>query len=64
MYEKFSGYVEDEEARMKKTLTKLSYNIDALNTLTLLTGKGRLDKVRFPTCFSCSHQLAPVSASL
>ena len=44
LYEEFSGYVDKEQARMKRTLSKISYNIDAPNALSLITGKGQLDK--------------------
>lgn len=45
LFDKFKSYVTREEQRMKETLETIKYRIDAPNTLTLLLGSGRLEKV-------------------
>lgn len=42
---KFQGYVEDEERKMIAKLEAFRYDIDAADTLNLITGPGRIDKV-------------------
>jgi hypothetical protein len=43
--EKFKSHVEAEEARLAKNLRKVDYIIDGTDTLTLITGVGRIEKV-------------------
>lgn len=50
LFERFKPYIEDEESRMKKKLVALMYHIDAPNTLSLVTGSGRLEKVSITPC--------------
>ncbi len=45
LFHRFKGFVDDEELRMQKTLESIKYNIDAPNTLRLVIGPGRLEKV-------------------
>ena len=45
LFGRFQDYIEQEEARMQKMLHTLKYKIDAENTLRLVTGPGRLEKV-------------------
>lgn len=42
---KFKRYAEEEEARLKGNLEAVMYNIDAPDTLALVTGLGRIDQV-------------------
>ena len=43
---KFESYVTEEEARMREKLETVRYDIDAADTLTLIAGPGRIEKVR------------------
>lgn len=45
LFAKFSSYVSAEEARLRKNLESVAYNIDAVDTLGIVTGPGRLEKV-------------------
>jgi hypothetical protein len=45
LQEKFNDYVEVEETRLRGNLEAVSYDIDALNTLFLITGQGRIERV-------------------
>jgi hypothetical protein len=45
LQEKFHSYVEAEEARLRGNLEAISYDIDALNTLYLISGQGRIERV-------------------
>lgn len=49
LFGRFKNYVEAEEARMQQTLLAVKYCIDAQNTLQLITGPGRLEKVSQPS---------------
>lgn len=42
----FQSYIDEEEKRLNTNLKLLKYEIDALNTLTLVTGPGRFERVR------------------
>ena len=42
---KFSSYVQEEEARLKDNLAAVDYDIDEMDTLALVTGPGRIEKV-------------------
>jgi hypothetical protein len=48
--EKFSSYLESEEARLGKNLRDVNYVLDGVDTLTLITGGGRIEKVRINYC--------------
>lgn len=42
---RFKTYVDKEEARLKANLEAVNYDIDALDTLVLITGPGRIERV-------------------
>lgn len=42
---KFKDYVQSEEHRLRHNLQTVRYNIDAMDTLALVTGPGRIGKV-------------------
>ena len=44
-WDKFKSYLEAEEARLNTNLTAVDYVIDGTDTLTLITGTGRIEKV-------------------
>jgi hypothetical protein len=44
--EKIRPYVLQEEQRIKDNLEAVKYDIDAPNTLALITGPGRIERVR------------------
>jgi hypothetical protein len=44
--DKFKPYLEAEEARLAANLKAVDYTIDGTDTLTLITGVGRVEKVR------------------
>jgi hypothetical protein len=52
LHQKFLSHVQAEEARMAEVLESISYEIDALNTLTLITDGGRIERV-CPTVYIC-----------
>jgi hypothetical protein len=41
---RFKSYVEAEEARLKGNLEAVDYDIDAMDTLALVTGPGRIER--------------------
>jgi hypothetical protein len=41
----FKSYLEEEEARLGNSLKRVHFIIDGLDTLTLVTGPGRIEKV-------------------
>ena len=43
---RFQSYVDAEEQRLREGLETVRYDIDAMDTLTLITGPGRIEKVR------------------
>ena len=43
---RFKSFVDAEEARLKKNLEAVRYDIDAADTLLLITGPGRIERVR------------------
>jgi hypothetical protein len=43
--DKFKLFLEAEEARLSTNLKAVAYTIDGTDTLTLITGTGRLEKV-------------------
>jgi hypothetical protein len=58
--ERFKSYLEAEEARLSASLKAVDYNIDGTDTLTLITGVGRIEKVGATYSMTCSSQLCPV----
>jgi hypothetical protein len=42
---RFKSYLEAEEARLSTNLKAVDYVIDGTDTLTLITGVGRIEKV-------------------
>lgn len=50
--ERFSSYMLQEEARIGKVLKSVAFEIDASDTLALITGSGRIERVR---CRSASN---------
>ncbi|KAI9069959.1 hypothetical protein FKP32DRAFT_1558713, partial [Trametes sanguinea] len=49
--DKFQGYIDSEERRLREGLKVVRYDIDALNTVTLITGRGRIEKYAFPLLY-------------
>ncbi|KAI0056627.1 hypothetical protein BV25DRAFT_1864510 [Artomyces pyxidatus] len=49
--EKFTKYVDAEEARLKENLNAIDYLIDERDTLPLITGAGRPEKTVFPLIY-------------
>jgi hypothetical protein len=43
--DKFKSHLEAEEARLSANLKAVDYVIDGTDTLTLITGEGRIEKV-------------------
>ena len=43
--ERFRSYVETEEERLRDGLETVKYAIDGMDTLSLITGQGRIEKV-------------------
>ncbi|KAJ7481705.1 hypothetical protein FB451DRAFT_135256 [Mycena latifolia] len=51
LQEKFSSFVEAEEARLRGNLEAVDYDLDAANTLSLVTGQGRIERFLFPLIY-------------
>ncbi|KAK7062151.1 hypothetical protein R3P38DRAFT_2495366 [Favolaschia claudopus] len=51
LQERFKSYVEAEEARLRGNLEAVSFDIDATNTLSLVTGPGRIERFLFPLLY-------------
>ncbi|KAJ7223972.1 hypothetical protein C8J57DRAFT_1591283 [Mycena rebaudengoi] len=51
LQERFQSYVDAEEARLRGNLEAVSYDIDALNTVPLITGQGRIERFLLPLIF-------------
>lgn len=47
---RFAVYVESEETRLRERLEEINYDIDASDTLGLITGPGRLERVCYLFC--------------
>lgn len=45
IFERFKGYVDEEEAKIKRKLESVKYCVDAQDTLQLVIGSSRLEKV-------------------
>ena len=54
--EKFQSYIDNEERRLREGLEAVRYDIDAMDTLVLVTGPGRIEKVgetsRWPAAYA------------
>lgn len=50
MFMKFKDYVIENERKMEHNLRGVNYVIDEANTLSLVAGDGRPEKVSVPTC--------------
>ncbi|KAI0767714.1 hypothetical protein C8Q74DRAFT_1203793 [Fomes fomentarius] len=48
---RFISYVDAEEQRLREGLETFKYDIDAMDTLTLITGPGRIEKYVFPLMY-------------
>ncbi|KAH9894903.1 hypothetical protein C8Q73DRAFT_644952 [Cubamyces lactineus] len=48
---RFQSYVDAEEQRLREGLETVRYDIDAMDTLTLITGPGRIEKSLFPLLY-------------
>lgn len=63
----FAAYADDIENKLEKRLERLNYLIDDRNTLSLVTGPGRLEKVcgniSPVNCISCSVVFFPSGLS-
>jgi hypothetical protein len=42
---RFRSYIDSEEERLRKNLDEVDYDIDARDTLALVTGPGRIERV-------------------
>ncbi|KAF8178111.1 hypothetical protein K438DRAFT_1938825 [Mycena galopus ATCC 62051] len=51
LQERFASYVEAEEARIRRNLESVRYDIDEAATLELVTGEGRIDKYVLPVLY-------------
>ncbi|KAJ7693840.1 hypothetical protein B0H17DRAFT_981213 [Mycena rosella] len=51
LQEKFDSYVVAEEARLRGNLEAISYDIDAANTLSLISGAGRIERFLLPLIY-------------
>ncbi|KAI0770883.1 hypothetical protein BD413DRAFT_613421 [Trametes elegans] len=49
--ERFQSYVDAEETRLREELARMRYDIDAADTLQLITGPGRIEKNLFPLLY-------------
>lgn len=45
LWGRFQGYIESEENRLEEGLKTFHYFIDAADTVTLITGPGRIERV-------------------
>jgi len=62
--EKFTSYLESEEARLIKYLRGVDYVIDGVDTLTMITGRDRIEKVRMNLCIGHHLELILVLKTL
>ncbi|KAJ7326377.1 hypothetical protein DFH08DRAFT_941029 [Mycena albidolilacea] len=51
LYAKFTSYIESEEARIRRNLEAVQYDIDAADTLRLVTGEGRIERYALPVMY-------------
>ncbi len=58
----FLPYVQDEEKRLKSQLETFQYSIDAFDSLFLITGQGRLERVSHDLLLHTSHKLSIFSS--
>jgi hypothetical protein len=52
-FENFRSYIEEEEARLGNSLKRVHFIIDGVDTLTLITGAGRIEKVSTSQLAQC-----------
>ncbi len=52
---RFKAYVDYEEERIRKNLEDIRYDIDALGTVYVVAGPGRIEKVRLSRCLGTRH---------
>lgn len=64
LQEKMQPYTAREEARLKKTLDIVDWNIDSMDTLFLITGPGRVEKVQITGTTRCGLFLIELFHSL
>lgn len=57
LYEKFKDHVEAEERRLESNLDAVKYILDGRDTVALVAGDGRLEKVRHSQCAVSSCEL-------
>ncbi|OSD01341.1 hypothetical protein PYCCODRAFT_541681 [Trametes coccinea BRFM310] len=48
---RFQSYVDAEEQRLREGLETVHYDIDAIDTIALITGPGRIEKYLFPLLY-------------
>ncbi|KAF7376029.1 hypothetical protein MSAN_00017700 [Mycena sanguinolenta] len=51
LQERFKDYVEAEESRLRRNLEAVDYDLDAANTLSLVTGQGRIERFLLPMIY-------------
>ncbi|KAJ7597218.1 hypothetical protein C8J56DRAFT_1021519 [Mycena floridula] len=51
LQEKFQSYIDSEEKRLEANLDAIEYDIDAADTLVLVTGEGRIEKYALPLIY-------------
>ncbi|KAJ7777866.1 hypothetical protein DFH07DRAFT_796416 [Mycena maculata] len=51
LQERFASYVASEEARLRTNLEAIKYDIDAIDTVPLITGQGRIDRYILPLVY-------------
>ncbi|KAI0708178.1 hypothetical protein C8T65DRAFT_211601 [Cerioporus squamosus] len=54
--ERFKSYVDSEEQRLREGLETVKYDIDAMDTLSLIMGPGRVEKYLFPLLYLLLHR--------
>ncbi|KAH9858598.1 hypothetical protein C2E23DRAFT_716767 [Lenzites betulinus] len=51
LWQRYRGYVESEEKRLDESLQTVRYYIDATDTLSLITGPGRIERFLLPVLY-------------
>ena len=52
--EKFRSHVAAEEERLQKNFEDFKYDIDSYDSVSLISGHGRIETVQFPSLYTCS----------
>jgi hypothetical protein len=60
---RFRSYIDSEEERLRKNLDEVDYDIDATDTLALVTGPGRIERVS-PSTAKANVHLRPLHSLL